>query len=30
LLIDEFSDAELEEMVGLLSIHREKAEPEMA
>ena len=29
-LIDEFSDAELEEIVGLLRVQREKAEPEMA
>lgn len=29
-LIDEFSDAQLEEIVGPLSINREKAEPEMA
>jgi hypothetical protein len=29
-LIDEFSDAELEEIVGLLRVHREKAEPEIA
>lgn len=29
-LIDEFSDAELEEIVGPLRVHREKAEPEMA
>ena len=29
-LIDEFSDAELEEIVGLLRVHREKAKPEMA
>jgi hypothetical protein len=29
-LIDEFSDAELEEIVGLLRVLREKAGPEMA
>ena len=29
-LIDEFSDAELEEIGGLLRAHREKVEPEMA
>lgn len=29
-LIDEFSDAELEEIVGLLRVHREKAKSEMA
>jgi hypothetical protein len=29
-LIDEFSDAELEELVRHLRVHREEAEPEMA
>lgn len=29
-LLDEFSDAELEEVVRLLRIRREEAEPEMA
>jgi hypothetical protein len=29
-LIDEFSDAELEEIARLLRVSREKAEPEMA
>jgi hypothetical protein len=29
-LLDEFSDAELEEIVALLRTRREKAEPEMA